>query len=183
MRHKIKTWIHEQTRVEWRRVVSMLTIIVVSAVLVAPLTGILDGLAYAQQQTVNTAVANPAPSMLTTSNTVLLTAVIALASGQSGTLGTGFVTGTHNIYGWQILGATTACYVQIFDRYPASAISVGTTVPVTSLVQTASSALNSWTVFPYPAFSITSALGMASTTTQGGSTACSTPPLVQFLYK
>ena len=182
MRQKIKAWIRDETRVDWRRVTGMIAIVLISALVSAPLLDLLDTVGHAQQQTVNTAVVNPAPSLLTTTNTNLTTAVIALASAQGGTSGSGFVTGTHNIYGWQLSGATP-CYVQVFDRYPASAITVGTTVPVTSLVVTSSSAIQSWTVFPFSAFSITSALGLAATTTQGGATVCSTTPIVQFLYK
>lgn len=101
----------------------------------------------------------------------LVGTVTSVKSSAAGTLG-----------GW-FLGnpAATICYVQIFDVATAGAVTLGTTVPVKSLMMPAGAAANVPAVAPGIAFA--SGIQVACTTTSTGSTPCGTGCDVNFDYK
>ncbi len=143
-------------------------------------------LSFAQQGNVTTVPRAGALYSGTITTTTILTAtpVMLLSQQSNGTDGTGGITGTHSVIGYQWQGAATACYIQIFDTGPLAAqVSVGTTVPLVSLPVQGSSSLGLQSIGGLPLWTMSSTLVAAATTTPTGSTACPTSPVGFLIFK
>lgn len=138
----------------------------------------------AQQTIINVPISGSGFPMALTGTTTASTTAIAptragLKTTDSGN--TGGLFGSHPIYGYRADGVGP-CFVQVFDNYPTTAVTVGTTAPIASLPIMANSALG-FDHSPLPLFTIDSALVIAATTTPLGSTACaSAGAVVTFQY-
>src|SRR5262245_34279442 len=114
----------------WKLLFRFTASVLIAALLAGPISSRMD----AQQQNANMPTGATGAGMLyTTTSTNAAVAVIALQQGKAGTLATDFVTGTHNVFGYYAQGPVN-CFVQVFDRFPVTSITLGTTVPLTSLV-------------------------------------------------
>lgn len=180
MNEKVQRFLREQTRVRTRQVLGPIVLVILSAALVVPLLNIVEQKADAQSQQV------PVPSQaqgvaLLASGTTDLTATIfnLVRVTTAATPLTPDITGDHSIYGWSIFNGSgsSPCYIQIFDRYPTTSITVGTTLPsfampIYNLVSTPVGSVPSFYMSPYPLFHLTSGFGVVATTTRNGNTIC-----------
>lgn len=93
------------------------------------------------------------------------------------------VKGTHaTLGGWQILNpAATVCYLQLFNVASATAVTLGTTVPIKSIGLSAGAASTVPAVVPGIDFPL--GIKIAATTTSTGSTACTVGWDVNLDYK
>lgn len=173
-------FLREQARVRVRNVLGPLVLLILSAVLVVPLMDVVERTAEAQAQQVAIP-SNTAVAALLASGTTDLSATAFNLVRVTNAGATPDINGAHGIYGWAIFNGTgsSPCYVQFFDRYPASTITVGTTLPQFALpFSNGISTGGIGTVFPnvyispFPIYQMTSGLGLAATTTRNGNTVC-----------
>lgn len=132
---------------------------------------------FGQQQQVQ--VPSPAANaaMNVTATTTFSTTAIGAPVGNAGSANV--LTGTHNIYGYQMIYAPSAlgdvCWLQVFDQQVAS-VTVGTTRPkfaIPILNANSSGGINpNPAISAIPMFNMTSTLTVAAASTPTGNTAC-----------
>lgn len=102
--------------------------------------------------------------------------------GQSVTNSAG-LTGTHNIYGWNISGPA-GCYLQVYDTGPnINNVTPGTTAPVFSFATGGTTGQIYHIRSEVPFFSVSSTLQIFGSTAPSGGTACTSPIEAMFYVK
>lgn len=91
------------------------------------------------------------------------------------------LTGPTSIYGIRVDGATP-CYLNIYDYSTAAQVTPGTTTPLTSVFVSGSSG-GIFQPTNFPTFTVQQGLVVTASTSPGGSTNCSTSPVIQGWYK
>ena len=176
--NRIRDFLKAQTRVRLRHVLGPSLLVILSAALVVPLLDLVERQAEAQGQQVNVPSLAAAAALLSSGTTDLTaTAFNLVRVTNAGT--TPDITGNHGIYGWDVFNGSgsSPCYLQVFDRYPAASVSVGTTLPNFALpfyngVSTPNLNTPSFYISPFPVYNLTSGFVVVATTTRNGSTVC-----------